>query len=207
MAEEIFAKIDDDRRGHGFRNLAETMELAETNTIFDPFSTLIARDADIGSGNLFYPGVVVRLDGGACVIGDKNMFWPSTIIIAARDGRIRIGDGCSFGPGGARVLAYHPGAELRIDDRVRVLNGAEIVDSCHLGIGSQVLGAISARAVDLGGGGDFTEPNPDRRGAVLKGFGLARGTRLSIGEVMNGEGDFTDAEIERQLAYHPRSGG
>ncbi|MDP9843982.1 hypothetical protein [Streptosporangium lutulentum] len=41
----------------------------------------------------------------------------------------------------------------------------------------------------------------------MKGFGLARGIQLGAGEVINGAGDFADASIERQLAYHPRDKG
>ena len=170
MAGAQFANIDASRRKHGFRCVAETIALAETNTIFDPYSTLTARDAEIGSGNVFYPGVVLRLDGGARVIADQR------------------------------------GAEPRIGDRARLLNGAEIMGSSELESGAQGLGAISARGVVLGGGGDFNEPDPDRRGAVLKGFSRAQGVRLAIGEVMNGAGDFARAKVERQLAYYPRSG-
>ncbi|MFF2659853.1 hypothetical protein ACFVUH_21130 [Kitasatospora sp. NPDC058032] len=48
-------------------------------------------------------------------------------------------------------------------------------------------------------------PDPDLRGAVPKGAGLARGIRLEAGDVVNGLGGFATATIERRLAYHPRS--
>ncbi|MFD7256424.1 hypothetical protein [Streptomyces sp. NPDC059874] len=199
--------VDVHRRNHGFRTLAEMAELARTNTVFDLGSTLIAKAAEIGPGNTFYPGVVVRCDGGECVIGRDNTFYPSTILIAEAGGRIRIGDGCTFGPGGVQFKANRPGIELSVGDRVRVLNGAEVVGSTTLGTGSQIIGAVAAQGVHLAAGDDFQGPDPDARGAVLKGFGLARGTRLGTGDVVNGSGDFASAPVERQLAYHPRTTG
>ncbi|MFF2744700.1 hypothetical protein ACFVVA_04090 [Kitasatospora sp. NPDC058048] len=196
--------MDAQRRAKGFRTLAETAALAGTNTVLDPFSTLIATEAVIGEGNTFFPGVVVQCDGGTCSIGSGNTFHPSTLIAAADGGRVVVGDGCSFGPGGVQVKANQPGSVLSIGDRARLLNGAEIVGSSTIGNGAQIIGAISAQSVRLAGGDDFTGPDPDRRGAVLKGAGLARGIRLEAGDVVNGLGDFATAAVERQLAYHPR---
>jgi hypothetical protein len=66
-----------------------------------------------------------------------------------------------------------------------------------------VLGPITAQQVELSGGADGSHPDPDHRGAVLKGFGKARGLTLKTGEVVNGSGDFATAPIERQRSYHP----
>lgn len=202
MAVTGFTAFDKNRLDQGFRSIAETLALAKTNAILDPYSTLIATNAEIGSGNVLYPGMVVRVDGGACRIGDTNTFWPSTIILAAGGGRITIGDACAFGPGGARVIANHPDSDLWAFDWVRLLNGAEVLGSSHLGDGPQVLGAISAQGVGPASGDDFTGTDPDLRGGVLKGFGLARRIQLAVGEVMSGAGDFSQAAIERQIGYH-----
>ncbi|MFD7900923.1 hypothetical protein ACFV4G_01625 [Kitasatospora sp. NPDC059747] len=205
MHDKMFELMDEQRRRNGFRTLGEMAVLAETNTVFDPFSTLIARDAEIGEGNTFFPGVVVRCDGGTCSIGSGSTFHPSTLLLAADGGRIVVGDGCSLGPGGVQIKANQPGSLLSVGDHARLLNGAEVVGSSVIGDGAQVIGAISAQSVRLAGGDDFTGPDPDRRGAVLKGSGLARGIRLAVGDVVNGLGDFAAAPVERQLAYHPRS--
>ncbi|WP_217247082.1 hypothetical protein [Streptomyces sp. AC602_WCS936] len=205
MQDHITGLMDEHRRRNGLLTLAEVAALAETNTIFDPFSTLIARDAAIGEGNTFFPGAIVQCNGGTCSVGSENTFYPSTLVIAANGGRVVIGDGCSLGPGGVQIKANQPGSVLSIGNRARLLNGAEIVGSSSIGDGAQIIGAISAQSVQLAGGDDFTGPDPDRRGAVLKGSGLARGTRLEIGDVVNGLGDFSSAAVERQLAYHPRS--
>ncbi|MDA9975626.1 hypothetical protein N9F34_02200 [Alphaproteobacteria bacterium] len=142
------------------------------------------------------------MDGGACRIGDTNTFWPSTIILAASGSRITIGDACAFGPGDARVIANHPDSDLRVFDRVRLLNGAEVLGSSQLGDGSQVLGVIFAQGVGLAGGDDFTGTDPDLHGGVLKGFGSARLIQLAVGKVMSGAGDFSQAAIEWQIGYH-----
>ncbi|WP_093629834.1 hypothetical protein [Streptomyces sp. 3213.3] len=115
------------------------------------------------------------------------------------------GGTCSLGPDGVQIKADQPGSVLSVGNRVRLLNGAEIVGASVVGDGAQVLGAISARSVRLAGGDDFTGADPDHCGAVLKGAGLARGIRLEAGEVVNGLGDFAAASVERQLAHHPRS--
>ncbi|MEV0736930.1 hypothetical protein AB0I51_13380 [Streptomyces sp. NPDC050549] len=205
MQDKIIDLMDEHRRRNGFLTLAGMAVLAETNTVFDPFSTLIADDAVIGEGNIFFPGVVVQCDGGTCSIGSGNTLHSSTLVIAANDGRIEIGNECSLGPGGVQIKADQPGSVVSVGNRARLLNGAEIVGAGVIGDGAQVLGAISARSVRLAGGDDFTGTDPDRRGAVLKGAGLARGIRLEAGEVVNGLGDFAAASVERQLAYHPRS--
>jgi len=205
VQDKIIDLMDEHRRRNAFLTLAEMAALAGTNTVFDPFSTLIARDAVIGEGNTFFPGVVVQCDGGTCSIGSGNTFYPSTLVIAVNGGRIDIGDACSLGPGGVQIKANQPGSVLSVGNRARLLNGAEIVGSSAIGDGAQVIGTISAQSVQLAGGDDFTGPDPDRRGAVLKGAGLARGTRLQAGDVVNGLGDFAAATVERQLAYHPRS--
>uniref|UniRef100_A0AAU2K346 Acyltransferase n=1 Tax=Streptomyces sp. NBC_00049 TaxID=2903617 RepID=A0AAU2K346_9ACTN len=205
MAGTAEQPVDEHRRKHGFRTYAEMAQLAETNTVFDLGSTMIAKNARIGSGNVFYPGVIVRCDGGSCDIGRDNVFFPSTVLLAEAGGRIVIGNGCTFGPGGVQVKANRPGVALLVGDRVRVLNGAEVVGSSTLGTGSQIIGAVSAQNVRLGSGHDFEGPDPDTRGAVLKGFGLAREIRLGAGDVVNGAGDFSTAPVERQLAYHPRA--
>lgn len=88
-------------------------------------------------------------------------------------------------------------------DGVRISGGAEVIGPGLLGAGSQVLGPISARSVDLAAGRPHTYPDPDHRGAVLKGFGRAQGICLGTGEVLNGAGDFAAVPLQRQRHYHP----
>jgi large exoprotein involved in heme utilization and adhesion len=73
-----------------------------------------------------------------------------------------------------------------------------------LGDGSQILGGITVQNCLLAGGGSYKTSDPDERGAVMKGFGLARNLTLQTGQVINGSGDFGTASIEWQRAYHPK---
>lgn len=85
--------------------------------------------------------------------------------------------------------------------------GCELIGVCELGRGAQILGAISARSVRLGGGrGGYRWPVADERGAVLKGAGIAEGIVLEAGEVRSCRASFADAPTERQAAYHPGAG-
>jgi acetyltransferase-like isoleucine patch superfamily enzyme len=177
-----FDIYDRARESRGFLTIAELERLALSATIFDPFSTLISSRASIGPGATFYPGVVVDCDETSTLsIGADAAFHPGTSVTAAG------------------------GVTLRVGARVRLMRGATIEGSSTLGDGSQVLGPIHARDVTLDAGGDHTHPDPDGRGGVLKGFGSARGLIVGRGEVVNGAGEFRDAAVERQLAYHPRA--
>ena len=73
-----------------------------------------------------------------------------------------------------------------------------------LGTGSQVIGPIRVQNCHLGEGDDHTAPDPDTRGGVLKGYGLARGLAVPQGHVIAGNGTFNLEEMKRQSFYHPK---
>ncbi|HEY1488045.1 MAG TPA: hypothetical protein VGF84_18200 [Micromonosporaceae bacterium] len=172
------------------------------NLIHDPHSLILSDRVRLGDGNVFYPNVVIECDDDStCEIGSGNVFWPGTLILVGGGGTVSIGDGNTIGQGGAQIKAH--GAVVRIGSRTRIVNAAEILGPTTIGDGGQVLGPISVRFAELAGGGDFTEPDPDLRGAVLKGFGTARHITLGPGEVIAGSGDFRTAPVERQSSYHP----
>ncbi|HEY7175287.1 MAG TPA: hypothetical protein VH442_10245 [Micromonosporaceae bacterium] len=195
------------------RALLTTAEVGRIDgDVLDPSSLILSARVRLGTGNVFYPSVVIECDDASeCVIGDGNVFWPGTVILAQSGGAIQIADANEFGPGGAAVKANAPGKAnaagntIRIGSRCRPTNGAEILGQSDLGDGSQVLGAISALSVRLGAGADHTHAEPDERGAVLKGAGTARELVLRRGDVVNGVGDFGMAPVERQSHYHPRA--
>ena len=200
-------ELDAARTRAGLRTVTELLEMGRSGSVVhDPFSVLISSRVAIGSGNTFYPGVTVECDGAStCVIGDGNTFRPGTAVLAASGGSVRIGDGNLIGEGGAQIKANRADAVIEIADRTRLVNGPEIVGRSLIGTGCQINGAVAAQSVRLAGGGDHTFPDPDGRGAVLKGFGLARGILLAPGDVVNGTGDFASAPVERQRAYHPQA--
>ncbi|WP_239070713.1 MULTISPECIES: hypothetical protein [unclassified Streptomyces] len=204
-AASLWDKFDRMRGASGFLTPAELLELADSGSVvLDPFSVILSKHVTIGPGNLFYPGVVIECDDEShCVIGGDNVFHGGTRIAASAGGSITIGDRSVIGEGGAQIKSTTADSEVSIGDGVRIANGAELLGRSRVGTGCQILGPISARSVSLADGATHAHPNPDRRGAVLKGFGRAQDIRLGVGEVINGAGDFGSAPVERQRVYHP----
>ena len=201
----IVAAIDAARRDAGFLTLEELTVLSRLCRVFDPFSTLIARTVEIAAGNVLYPGVLLQADPGArVVIGERNIFWPGTAVVA-RAGKIAIGAENEFGPGGATVV-LESASEIVIGDSGRFRDGAAIGSGCRLGHGAQVLGSVQVQDCVLGAGGSHREPDPDRRGGVLKGSGRARGLSVGAGMVILGEGRFDAADLRPQSHFHPPRG-
>jgi hypothetical protein len=178
-------------------------ELLETkNIIFDPFSTLISRNVVLGQGNTFYPSTVLQTSGqGSITLGDHNIFTPNCFFYSS--GNITIGNENLLGDGGvsARVNVSE---SLNIGNNGRYLNGAALTGNNTLENGSQIIGPIRVQNCVLGSGEDFRHPEPDERGAVLKGFGLARGLHLQRGQVIDGRGTFDISEVKFQSFFHPK---
>ncbi len=195
---------DEQRIKRGFYTTAELIEnIGQQNTILDEHSVLISKKIIVGHNNLFYPGVIIEQQNeGALRIGDDNIFYPGTYICGSY-GIITINNKNEFGPAGVTVRANMPGARIEIGNEGRYCDGASIMGETTLGSGSQILGNITVQSCELAGGGSSKEPNPDKRAAVLKGYGLARGIRLTAGQVINGNGNFANMPIEEQRAYHP----
>lgn len=192
----------------GFLSVMEVESLAEAGVlILDTNSTLIASAARVKAGATLYPGVVVRADSASHIeIGEGTVLYPGTLLLAEDGGSIHIGDRCELGPGGVQIKANRPGARIEVHDEARLLNGCEVMGNSMIGTGAQILGSITAQSVRLEGGlGGYSWGDPDERGAVLKGTGLARNIELRRGDVLNGSGSFDDATVERQLSYHPRA--
>ena len=197
--------MDETRAQSGFMILAQIMTLAQTNTIYDPFSTLISASAQIGRGNMFYPGTIIEIrNQGMIVIGDENSFFVGTSLLADH-GNIQIGSRNELGDGGLRIKANTPDVLIMIADNGRYRNNAEITGRCTFGSGTQVLGAIAVLNCTLGAGDSYRDPDPEQRGGVLKGFGNARNLTVPRGQVINGLGIFSQSALESQLVYHPRN--
>lgn len=167
------------------KNFLTTVELIETigerNRILDD-SVLIGKNVIVGVKNTFYPGTYILSSAGEIMIGDYN----------------------EFGPAGVTVKSNIPNAAISIGGHGRYCDGVSIMGKTALGTGSQILGNITVQSCTLAGGGTFQEPDPDKRAAVLKGFGLARNLALEAGQVINGMGNFADSPIEQQSVYHPK---
>jgi hypothetical protein len=202
-----FAHVRRARLQAGVLDIEELLELhGPHNSILDACSTLVSTTVVMGKDNTLYPGVLIMCSPDSeLVIGSGNTFYPGTLLLAEGSGQLAIGDENQFGDGGCRIKANRKGSRIVIGSHGRYLGGVEIVGDSRLGHGTQVIGAITVQDCKLAGGEPFTGPDPDRRGGVLKGAGLARGIHLDVGEVVNAIGAFADRPIERQAAYHPRT--
>ncbi len=174
-------------------------------TVFDPYSTLISTCAQLSAGTIIYPNCMVLCGAaGALSLGQNNVLYPSTVIQAGA-GTIDIGDGNTFGPGGFVSTAMNSGETVKIGNNGRFNSGANVYGNSHLGDGSQILGQISVDGCILGAGGSYREPDPDKRGGVLKGTGRAKKLNLKTGDVIQAFGIFDEQAIERQVVYHPEA--
>ncbi|MFJ6531116.1 hypothetical protein [Microbacterium sp. NPDC091662] len=206
MTEAPLAYADRVRASRGYLTVSQLIA-DDLNVFLDPFSTLLSAHARIGTGNVFGPNVRVDADSDALRIGDDNRFFEGTRIEATSGGRVSIGADNEFGPHAVALLANRPDAVIAIGSRVRLIGRIDLAGASTLGDGSQILGDITAVNVALVGGGSHRDPDPDQRGAVLKGRGRASGLTLARGHVINGDGHFATAAVEAQSVYHPRPAG
>jgi acetyltransferase-like isoleucine patch superfamily enzyme len=200
----VIASMDALRRAEGLLTIEELLALQEFgNSIYDPFSTLISREVHIGIGNVVHPGVQLRCIGkNALFIGDGNTFHSGTRV-EARQGPIRIGHRNEFGDGGFSARTDTARSRIQIGDGGRYTLNCAVTGDTDLGCGSQILGPIAVDSCRLAAGDTHAEPNPDLRGAVLKGVGRARGLVLGVGEVIQGFGVFEMTDRKMQSFFHP----
>lgn len=204
MNNDIYKKLDEMRMQNGFLTIEDVLKLAERgNVVFDPFSVLIAREAEIGTGNVFYPGVVLSCGvNGALAVGSGNTFMTGCLL-CAEGGSLSVGNSNYFGDGSVTLKADGRSAYIRVGSECRITGGAQIYGSTELGNGAQVLGGIKVQDCRLEAGGSYRTPNPDLRGAVLKGAGAAKGLVLHRGQVISGAGIFKIEDVKMQSFFHP----
>jgi hypothetical protein len=196
------------RRSLGFLSLAQTAALAEDGIVVpDPASTLVSPGVTLGQGVVLWPGIVLqRLGGGSLAVGAGTILHSGTRIVAA-DGRAEIGAGAEIGEEGGFTLKAEAGADILVGDGARLLGGGSLTLSNRIGGGAQVLGPIRCRNCTLGDGGTWRDPDPDRRGGVLKGSGVARGLHVPQGRVVEAFGSFAEAPMRWQSYFHPPAAG
>lgn len=153
-------------------------------TVPAPQTVLISRNVTIGKG---------------CVL------WPGTVLLADICGKIVIGEAVEIGFEGGFTIDARGGPGIFIGGGARLLGGGSLSGANRVGNGAQILGPIRCQRCYLADGGSYLEPDPDKRGAVLKGSGVARDIKLGQGQVIQAFGLFKDAAIRRQLEFHPRS--
>jgi len=205
MDTKIMETINAQRTKKGFLTIEELLKLCDRGSlVLDPFSTLISATCTIGQGNIFYPPLVIEsVNNGTLEIGEGNIFYPGCLFIVDQ-GELVIGNTNQFGDGGCTIKANRPDALVHVGNKGRYVNAPTIVGKTTLGDGSQVIGAITVQDCVLEDGLDFAAQNPDEQGAVLKGYGLARGLTIGKGQVLNGQGKFEQKDVEQQSAYHSK---
>lgn len=205
MSDQFLEIIERTREAAGYRSVRELLE-DDSNTYLDPFSTLISVHAVLGNGNTFMPNVRIDAARDSLVLGNRNRIGEGTRFEVINGGRLRIEDDNLIGPHAVAFLMNRAAARTVVGSGTRLVGRVDVIGSCQLGHGTQVIGDVTVTNVILGAGGSHEEPDPDQRGAVLKGHGRANGLRLDAGQVVNGAGDFSLALVERQSSYHPKGG-
>lgn len=202
----MISDVDRARRQQGFLSAADTAALTGRGVaILDPYSTLVSEGVDFGTGVVVWPGVALqRLDDGKLSVGAGTVLHSGTRIVA-RGGTIVIGERAEIGEeGGFTVKADRPGIVIEIGDEARLLGGGSAMLDNAIGRGAQVLGPVRMQQCRLDAGGSHAEPDPDLRGGVLKGAGVARGLHVPQGGVIQAFGVFDAAALRRQVEFHPK---
>lgn len=197
---------DDARRALGFLGLSETAGLAGRGVLVPaPGAVLVSPGVQFAAGVVLWPGVVLSVDAASRIaVGAGTQLFGGTRIVAVGGGTIEIGEAAEIGEEGGFTIKAEAGATIRIGDRARLLGNGSMTLNNDVGDGAQVLGPIRLQACCLAGGGSWREPDPDARGAVLKGSGVARGIVLRRGEVIQAFGLFAGEPARRQTEFHPK---
>ena len=203
---DVISSANRARASAGFISVEETAALAASGVlVLDAFSTLVSREAVLGQDVVLWPNSIVQiLDAGSVSIGAGAILFPGTRIVAGR-GRLVIGEAAEIGEeGGFTVKADMADDLIEVGDGARLLGGGSLTSSNYVGRGAQILGPIRAQNCRLADGGTYSDPDPDRRGGVLKGSGVARDLEVPIGCVIQAFGLFSDAPVRRQTYFHPK---
>jgi carbonic anhydrase/acetyltransferase-like protein (isoleucine patch superfamily) len=189
----------------GFLPVADTAALIDRGVIvLDPSSTLVSPGVSLAAGVVLWPSVVIELrDGGEVSIGEGTQLYPGTRIVAC-GGRIVVGRNVELGEEGGFTIKAESGNRIEIGDGARLLGSCSLMLDNVIGSGAQVLGPIRMQNCKLGAGSTYREPDPDRRGAVLKGSGVARNIDLPAGKVIQAFGIFAEAAVRDQSYFHPK---
>ncbi len=198
--QEYIDKMNEQREHNGYKTIEQLFELAQENTIYDLYSVLISKNVRFGKGNVIYPNVLIECTNGVIIIGDNNKLFSGTNI-QVNGSEVKIGSSNEIGENGCSIQTTK-GITV-IKNECRLKNNAQIMDNCTLGDGAQVLGCIKVLHCILGDGQSYKGKDPNERGGVLKGQGIAKGLTVKKGEVINGNGEMSENMIERQEQYHP----
>ncbi|WP_201838596.1 hypothetical protein [Microvirga zambiensis] len=205
---ETHALGDEARRRLGFLSHAETAALAHRGVLLPfPDSVLVSQEVQVGEGVALWPNVVLQAqEGGGIVIGRETQIFPGARIVAS-GGVVRIGALAEIGEEGGFTIKAGPGEIIEIGDGARLLGGGSLTLSNRIGRGAQILGPIRCQNCTLGDGNSYRDPDPNARGGVLKGAGVARNIDIPTGSVIQAFGLFAEGIVRPQSYFHPKSAG
>ncbi|MCG5238427.1 hypothetical protein ACIU1J_16600 [Azospirillum doebereinerae] len=209
MVEALVGAANRARERAGFLSVEAVAALADDGVlILDPFSTLVSPDVALAAGVTLWPGTIVQAtEGGRVAVGSGTQLFPGTRVVAD-GGRISIGAATEIGEeGGFTIKTGHSSGVIEIGSHARLLGGGSLALDNSVGDGAQVLGPIRMQNCRLQAGGSHRDPDPDRRGGVLKGSGVARGLTVPTGMVIQAFGLFSEAPLRPQSFFHPKPRG
>lgn len=197
--------MDEARKRLGFLSRDETIALARHGVeLPDPGSVLVSGDVRLAEDVVLWPNVILQIsEGGSIAIGPGANLFPGTRIVAA-GGSVTVGAGTEIGEESGFTVKAGAGETIEIGDGARLLGGGSLALSNRIGHGAQILGPIRCQNCRLGDGGTYRDPEPDGRGGVLKGSGVARGIEVPRGHVVQAFGLFAEAVMRRQSYFHPK---
>ncbi len=189
----------------GFLSLGETIALAHRGILLpDPSSVLVSADVQLEAGIVLWPNVILQASGGGRIaVGRGTQLFPGTRIVAS-GGTVRIGVEAEIGEEGGFTIKASAGDIIGIGDGARLLGGGSLALSNRIGRGAQILGPIRCQNCTLGDGGTHRDPEPDERGGVLKGSGVARNIDVPQGHVIQAFDLFAETALRRQTYFHPK---
>lgn len=196
---------DSARQRLGFLSLKETIALAHRGVLVpDPGSVLVSPDVQLEAGVVLWPNVILQVSNGGCIaiVRGTNLFSGTRIV--ATSGSITIGAKAEIGEEGGFTIKANSGEVIEIGDGARLLGGGSLSRSNRIGRGAQILGPIRCQNCTLGDGGTYRDSEPDERGGVLKGSGVARNLGVPQGHLVQAFGLFAEAVMRRQSHFHPK---
>jgi carbonic anhydrase/acetyltransferase-like protein (isoleucine patch superfamily) len=203
--DEAQAPSDAARKRLGFLPLAETAALAHRGVLIpDPGSVLVSSGVQLEDSAVLWPNVILQAtESGRITIGQGTNLFAGTRIVAT-GGMVAIGKDAEIGEEGGFTIKTGMGEVIEIGDGARLLGGGSLSQSNRVGRGAQILGPIRCQNCALGDGGTYRDSEPDERGGVLKGSGVARNVEVPQGHVIQAFGLFAEAVMRRQSYFHPK---
>ena len=191
----------------GFLTVDEALRLSSRGVLIpDPVSVLVSPGVELGEGAILWPGTILQVsNGGSIAVGSGTNLFPGARLVAA-GGRIDIGTQAEIGEEGGFTIKADSGIALEVGHGARLLGGGSLIGPNRIGHGAQIIGPIRCQNCTLGDGGTYRDPEPDERGGVLKGSGVARNVEVPLGHVIQAFGLFAEGIMRRQSYFHPRLG-